>query len=109
MSRLSKILRRFHSGILSPQRKLRPADFLKPLERWIVLFIIFAVTVILTAPPLYFSHLEYTLNQPIRQTIKAPFSIMLEDAEATEQARKAAEETYLHYYEFNGAIQSQSV
>lgn len=109
MSRLSKIVRRFHSGILSPQRKLRPADFLKPLERWIVLIIIFAVTVVLTAPPLYFTHLEYTLNQPVRQTIKAPFTLMVEDAEATELARKAAEETYIHYYEFNGAIQTQIV
>ncbi|MCD6386693.1 HDIG domain-containing protein [Candidatus Sumerlaeota bacterium] len=104
MSRASKIVRKFRESLIGRTPTFRPADLLRPLERWVVLIIIFFIIVIITAPPFYFDYYKYTPGKPIMETIKAPFTVVVTDIEATELLRKRAEESYPHYYTYDTGI-----
>lgn len=104
MSRASKIIRNFRKSLIKRSRTFRPTDLLRPFERWVVLLIIFVIIVILTAPPFYFDYYEYTPGKPLLESIKAPFTVVVTDIEATERLRKSAEESYPHYYAYDRGI-----
>jgi putative nucleotidyltransferase with HDIG domain len=104
MSQATKILRKVRDYFQTGPRKRRPIDYFKPLERWLVLLIMFGIALLLIAPTFYFEYYDFAPDQAVNETIKSPFSITVTDEEATEHLRKKAEDTYTRYYEYNSHI-----
>ncbi len=109
MSRIGNIFRKLRYTLITHPHKKRRGDNVHPIQRWVALVVIFGALVFVTAPSFYFDYYESTSGKPISETIKAPFSLEVEDPEATEQLRKRAEDTYLHYYEYDSRIRDHVI
>ena len=73
-------------------------------QRWAIAFILCAILALVMAPDLYFSEPQFKLGMIAPKNIKADYSFLVEDKQATEQKKIEDAENILPVYDVNSKI-----
>ena len=73
-------------------------------QRWAIAFILCAILSLIMAPDLYFSEPQFKLGMIAPKNIKADYSFLVEDKQATEQKKIEDAENILPVYDYNSKI-----
>lgn len=101
------------SNSLKTSKKSRNLfDFLSKMENIaavLTFFVVVLIIVIIVSPSFYLKKMSYTLNKPIAETVRSPFTFDVIDTSESDKLKDQAEDSVKRIYQYNKLVEEDAL